>query len=208
MTAQRIPNALRAGILALFALTGTGAYIAQVEGQKDIERTEYVQAVAADDSTDMAIKIAMVMGSYYESSYKHIGTPYIDRLGKGQPMTVCNGITGRGVVAGKWYSPADCYALEKGRYIRSAQYARANLKLWDFYTDIQRATFIDFIHNKGETAFLNSTMRAKANNGDITGACRENVRWNKGTVSGLSVVLPGLKIRGDSNADLCEFGMV
>jgi hypothetical protein len=29
--------------------------------------------------------LALVMGSYYESSYKHIGKPYIDKLGKGHP---------------------------------------------------------------------------------------------------------------------------
>ena len=39
------------------------------------------------------------------------------------------------------------------------------------------------------------------------GACRENERWNRGTVRGVSVVLPGLKIRGDANSDLCANGL-
>ncbi len=48
-----------------------------------------------------------------------------------------------------------------------------------------------------------STMRAKANRGDLQGACRENPRWNRGTVAGVSTVLPGLQMRGDSNGEIC-----
>ena len=43
-------------------------------------RDEYVRAVATDPATSAAVKVAMVMGSYYESSGKHIGTPYVDKL--------------------------------------------------------------------------------------------------------------------------------
>ena len=34
-----------------------------------------------------------------------------------------------------------------------------------------------------------------------------NERWNRGTVRGVSVVLPGLKIRADANSDLCANGL-
>ena len=47
-------------------------------------------------------------------------------------------------------------------------------------------------------------MRRKANAGDLEGACRENPRWNKGTVKGVSTVLPGLQLRGDSNDEICR----
>lgn len=200
---SKVPSALRAGLLALFALTGGGMYVADV-GR---DGNEYIQAVAADTSASMAVKAAMVMGSYYESGYKHIGTPYVDKLGKGQPLTVCNGITGRGVVAGKWYSPAECYALEKGRYLESERIARNALTLWPTYTVLQQASFIDFIHNKGAGAFQSSTMLAMAQRGDIVAACRQNMRWNKGTVNGVLTVLPGLKVRADANAEICEYGL-
>ena len=75
------------------------------------------------------------------------------------------------------------------------------------YNDLQRAVFIDFIHNKGVGALTTSSLLRKANAGDVVGACRENPRWNKGTVNGLSVVLPGLKTRGDANGELCEVGL-
>ena len=146
----------------------------------------------------------MVLGHFYESSGKHIGTPYIDKLGKGAPLTVCNGITGAGVIAGKWYSPGECYQLEKGRYLQSERAAQRLLAYWPSYDAFVQGTFIDFLHNKGEANFSTSTMRRKANAGDLVGACLENPRWNKGTVKGVSTVLPGLQGRGDSNDEICR----
>lgn len=74
-------------------------------------------------------------------------------------------------------------------------------------TVLQRASFADFVFNKGAGAFVTSTYRRKLLAGDTVGACRENERWNRGTVRGVSVVLPGLKIRGDANSDLCANGL-
>ncbi len=78
------------------------------------------------------------------------------------------------------------------------------LTYWATYDPLAQATFIDFVHNKGGDALAGSTMRRKANAGDLHGACKENERWNRGTVKGVSTVLPGLKIRGDANADICS----
>ena len=209
---SRVPNALRTGLMALAVLTaGGGGYVAlereQAAAQAMAERNQYIQAVAADAGTSQAVKIAMVMGSYYESSYRHIGAPYVDKLGKGQPLTVCNGITGRAVVAGRYYTPADCYALERSRYLAAERTAMGMFRLWTTYTPLQQAVFIDFIHNKGEGALYTSTLLRKANAGDVVGACRENPRWNRGTVNGVSVVLPGLQGRGDANGEICEAGL-
>lgn len=200
-------------VLALAMLTGGGgAFYAQHQGE--VARAEvqaaaadpYVQAVARDVSTSDAVKIAMLMGHLYESSGKHVGTPYIDKLGRGQPLTVCNGITGAGVVAGKWYTPADCYELEKGRYLQAERAAKRLFAYWASYDAITQATFLDFIHNKGDGALAASTMLRKANAGDVQGACRENPKWNKGTVNGVLTVLPGLKDRADTNAGFCIDG--
>ena len=205
---SRVPRQLKAGIVAVLALSGSGAGLYYLD-QAATERTRdaYVQAVARDTSTSHAVKVAMVMGSYYESSYKHIGTPYVDKLGKGQPLTVCNGITGAQVVPGRYYTPADCYRLERARYVSNEAHLKDTLPKWDSYTVLQQATFIDFLHNKGSGAFDGSTMRRKLLAGDVVGACRENVRWNRGTVNGALTVLPGLKVRADANAELCEGGL-
>ena len=209
---SRVPNALRVGLMALAALmAGGGGYMVaerdQFDAQAMAEQNEYIRAVATDPGTSDAAKIAMVMGSYYESSYRHIGRPYIDQLGKGAPLTVCNGITGPHVVAGRYYSAAECYGLEKARYLASEAAAKRLFRFWDRYTALQQAVFIDFIHNKGEAALAASTLLRKANAGDVIGACRENPRWNRGTVNGVSVVLPGLRSRGDANGEICEEGL-
>lgn len=204
----RIPKPLQAALAAMLASVsvGGGVYLVQQE-QTSKAQTEYLQTVAADTSTSDAIKLAMVLGSYYESSFRHIGTPYVDKLGKGQPLTVCNGITGNGVVAGRYYTPADCYRLELGRYLEAEAFLAKGVPTYSAANVLQQATFLDFIHNKGTGAFATSTMRRKLLAGDFIGACRENEKWTRGTVGGVKVVLPGLKLRGGANSDLCAEGL-
>ena len=204
----RIPKPLQAALAAMLATMGAGGgvYLAEQERTSQLQ-TEYLRTVAADTSTSDAIKLAMVLGSYYESSFRHIGTPYVDKLGKGQPLTVCNGITGAGVVAGRYYTPADCYRLEVGRYKEAEAFLAKSVPTYSAANVFQQAVGLDFIHNKGAGAFATSTYRRKWVAGDTVGACRENERWNRGTVRGVSVVLPGLKIRGDANSDLCANGL-
>lgn len=203
---SRVPTQLRNSLGALLILigAGSGAYFVSEEAQEEAARNEYVQAVAADPQVSDAIRIAMVMASFYESSNRHIGTPYADKNGKGQPLTVCAGITGPEVVAGRYYTPADCYRMEKRRYLRYEVVAAQQLIYWASYDPFQKATFLDFLHNKGDGALAGSTMRALANAGDLIGACRQNPRWNRGTVKGVSTVLPGLQVRGDSNDEICR----
>lgn len=207
---SKIPSQLRNSLGALLLIMGVGGggyymdQAATAEAQRVAQQNQYIQAVAADPDVSHAVRIAMVMGAYYESSNRHIGTPYIDKLGKGQPLTVCNGITGKEVIAGKWYSPARCYQLEKGRYQQAERAAARQLAYWASYDAFAQATFIDFLHNKGEGNFSTSTMRRKANAGDLVGACRENPRWNKGTVKGCRPFCRGLQLRGESNDEICR----
>lgn len=202
---SKVPKWLvgRLAALVIGASLGGATYWASQTTDEAL-RDEYVQAVARDPATSPGVKVAMVMGAYYESSGKHIGTPYVDKLGKGQPLTVCNGITGQGVVAGRYYTPGDCYVLERKRYLSSEREAKALLRYWAEYDPFVQGTFIDFAHNKGAANLETSTMRRKANAGDLVGACRENPRWNRGTVRGVSTVLPGLQLRGESNDEICR----
>lgn len=206
MMESKVPPWLVSRLAALVltaGLAGGGVFMAGHVTDAAL-RDQYVQAVASDTATSPAVKIAMVMGSYYESSSKHIGTPYVDKLGKGQPLTVCNGITGAGVMAGRYYTPAACYQLELGRYLQAERDAERLLVYWVAYDPFVQGSFIDFVHNKGAAALTTSTMRRKANAGDLVGACRENPRWNKGTVNGVSTVLPGLQLRGSANDEICR----
>ena len=206
---SKVPKLLRASLVALALLTGAGgAYLADEAATREAQSNEYIQAVATDPEVSGAIRVAMVMAYFYESSNRHIGTPYVDKLGKGQPLTVCNGLTGREVIAGKWYSPAECFSLEKRRYMEYEVAAKRLFTGWVGFTVFQQAVFLDFLHNKGQGNLQSSTLLRDANSGNVIKACRENVRWNRGTVDGVSTVLPGLKIRGDSNAELCERGLI
>ena len=204
----RIPKPLQAALAAMIASMGAGGgvYLAEQERTSQLQ-TEYLQTVAADTSTSDAIKLAMVLGSYYESSFRHIGTPYVDKLGKGQPLTVCNGITGAGVVAGRYYTPADCYRLEVGRYKEAEAFLAKSVPTYSAANVLQKATYLDFVHNVGAAAFSGSTMRRKLLAGDMIGACRENEKWVYGTINGAKVALPGLVIRRNANSDLCANGL-
>ncbi|MFA5386817.1 MAG: endolysin [Candidatus Paceibacterota bacterium] len=203
----RVPVKLSAGISALLILIGSGGkMVYDAQTTAELMQHEYIQAVAGDAQTSEAVKVAMVMGSYYESSYRHIGTPYIDRMGKGQPLTVCNGITGAGVVAGVRYAPQDCYRLERGRYLDYERTLRQDVPAWAHLGALQQAVFMDFLHNKGEAKWRTSTMRRLLLAGDVDGACRQNERWTRGTVDGVSTVLPGLVARANANTDLCLEG--
>ena len=154
-----------------------------------------------------AVLLAMELGSHFESSGRHIGTPYVDKLGKGQPLTVCNGVTGPGVVAGRTYTPDDCKRLELPRYLEAERQARAALRHWSAYNVWVRASFIDMVYNLGPSALDGTTIARLANAGDLDGACAQMPRWVRGTVAGQKVTLPGLVDRRATTAELCaEWG--
>ena len=154
-----------------------------------------------------AVVLAMEIGAHYESSGKHIGAPYIDKIGKGQPLTVCNGITGKGVVAGRYYTPEDCRALELPRYREAERQAAAALRHWHSYNVWVQASFIDMVFNLGPSVLSGTTIVRLANAGNLPGACEQMSRWVKGTVGGQSVTLPGLVDRRNTTRELCaEWG--
>lgn len=163
--------------------------------------------VATRDAPSPAVLLAMEIGAYYESGGRHIGTPYVDKLGKGQPWTVCNGVTGPEVVPGKYYTPEDCERLELPRYLEAERQAASALRHWDSYNDFVKASFIDMVFNLGPAALQGTTIQRLANAGDLAGACAQMPRWVYGTVNGRKVVLQGLVNRRATTAELCaEWG--
>ena len=108
--------------------------------------------VAVDQSAipSPEVQLAIEIGAHYESSGRHIGKPYIDKLGKGQPLTVCNGVTGPEVVAGRYYTPADCKRLELPKYLAAEKAAKRLFTRWGSYNIWVRASIIDMIYNLGE----------------------------------------------------------
>ncbi len=164
-------------------------------------------AYVASQQPSAEVLLAMELGAHFESSGRHIGTPYVDRLGRGQPLTVCNGITGPEVVAGRQYSREDCKRLELPRYLQAERDAKRLFVHWATYNVWVRASILDMIYNLGVQAVADSSMRRLANAGDLVGACAQMPRWVYGTVAGQRARLPGLVDRRDTTRELCaEWG--
>ena len=163
-----------------------------------------IRNAAEQEQTSVSITLAMELGSHFESSGRHIGTPYVDKVGKGQPLTVCNGVTGPEVVAGRYYTKTDCMRLELPMYLAAEAAAKRMFRHWSTYNVWVQASLIDMIYNLGEAQVAGSTMRALANAGDLDGACAQMPRWVRGTVNGKSAVLAGLVDRRGTTAELCS----
>ncbi len=154
-----------------------------------------------------AVVLAREIGAYYESSGRHIGTPYVDKIGKGHPLTVCNGVTGPDVKAGKKYSPDECKAMELRKYAEAEKFAKRTFVNWGAYNVWVQASILDMLYNTGPAALNGSTLVRLANSGDLVGACEQMPRWVYGTVNGRKTRLAGLAERRDTTRELCaEWG--
>ncbi|THJ30930.1 lysozyme, partial [Lampropedia aestuarii] len=128
---SKIPASLKQRLLvAAFSLSAAGGY-----------------AVYEASQPSAAVQLAHEIGAHYESSGRHIGTPYVDTLGKGRPWTVCNGVTGPDVIAGKTYTREECKALELKILQRSEKAAKRMFAHWDDYNVWVQASIIDMLYN-------------------------------------------------------------
>lgn len=200
---------LRNAIFAVLGALGIGTGVVVVT-LNDTE-SEYLRIISEDTETSTAAKLAMVLGAYYESSFNVRLTPYVDKVGKGQPLTVCNGVTDVAMPVGfplidpaRTYTLQECYAIERTLYRGYETKIRFYVPAYDTHTVWQQATYMDFVHHFGLGAFATSTLRKKANAGDPEGACLEHMKWKYTTLpSGAKVVLAGLEKRANSNAEIC-----
>lgn len=163
--------------------------------------------IAAPKTPSPEVQLAMELGAHFESSGRHIGTPYIDRNGKGQPLTVCAGVTGSEVVAGRYYTPDDCKRLELQKYREAERLAIRAFSHWDDYNIWVRASFIDLAYNVPDALNRGTTLMRLANNNDLQAACMQMPRWVFGTVNGAKMRLTGLIYRRNTTRELCaEWG--
>ena len=187
---SKVPAVLRSKLLQVAMGFAVGA-------------TTYV-AIDQPAKPSQAVQLAMELGAHYESSGRHIGVPYVARLGAGQPLTVCNGVTGPEVVAGRYYSKEDCYRLELPKYLEAERAAKRLFKHWAAYNHWVQASFLDMLYNLGEAKVAGSSLLRLANAGDLEAACAQMPRWVRGTVNGQSVALPGRVDRRTTTAELCR----
>lgn len=118
-------------------------------------------------------------------------------------LTVCYGST-MDVQRGKKYSLAECRArLDKDMLAAIDAVDRCVPGL----PENVLAAFGDAVYNIGPKIACDtkrSTAARLLKAGDIPGACAQLSRWNKATVAGVVVELPGLTARRAKERALCE----
>lgn len=141
------------------------------------------------------LAVAGAVTSTYEGSPP---AAYMDRLPLNPTPTACEGHTGPDVQVGKVYSAEQCAAwkhadLLKAAYgVKGCVFAPMTINQWGAYTDLA--------YNIGITAFCRSSVAAKANAGDVAGACRAISLY----VYAGGRKLPGLVKRRAADRALCE----
>ena len=115
-------------------------------------------------------------------------------------LTVCYGHTGKDVQAKKRYTLEECKFLladDMNEAIDTVERCHPGLP------ENVLAAFGDAVFNLGPKVACNSTASKYLALGEIESACRELPRWNKASVAGVLVPLPGLTKRRNAEMALC-----
>lgn len=145
-----------------------------------------------------AVTVAVPMGSYYEGVFP---TGYADPVGI---PTECIGETGPGVRVGvQRYTWDECVARYAPRLARVWDGGLATCIRQDV-TIPQGAALISWADNVGVAAACRSTLVRLLNAGaEPAQWCAQLSLWNKGTILGIKIVLPGLAKRRASERAMC-----
>lgn len=194
------PKTLTASIGAVIIAAAGGGYwfVDRLPGN------EYLRMIADDQTTSLAVKVAMTESFYFESSNKLRQKPYVAPEGN---VTVCNGLTaatiGR-IDRNKTYSVGECYQLERRLFVKyEGDLARMHGN-WNTANPLQQASLMDFVHNAGIGNYQASTMRRLFDAGEYEASCSQNPRWVYATINGVKKILAGLVARRNANENLCK----
>lgn len=141
-----------------------------------------------------AMAIATVFLGGKDGVEGRVYEPYKDVAGV---WTVCDGITGAGVVQGKHYTDRECDSLlwQRVRQVKAQVDPLVKVPLGEY----QRAALYSFTYNVGIGSFSKSTLLKRLNAGDQEGACNELRRW----VYAGGVKWKGLLNRREMEQSLC-----
>ena len=138
-----------------------------------------------------AAALAVSTVAFYEGTVQRT---YRDPIGI---ITACTGHTGPELQMGQTFTREQCDDMLAKDLL---QHAAALDCIKTPLADGQKAAFLSFAFNVGNSAFCGSTLVRKANVGDMRGACAELSRW---TLAG-GRELPGLVKRRAAERALCE----
>ena len=141
-----------------------------------------------------AVTMVLPVVLLYEGT---VHSTYKDPIGI---VTVCTGHTGPELRMGQRYTKEQCETM---LYDDLLKHADALNCIKTPLADNQKAAFLSFAFNVGNSAFCKSTLVRKANAGDLMGACAELSRW---VIAG-GRELPGLVKRRAAERQLCEKGL-
>lgn len=134
---------------------------------------------------------------------KHEGRRYEAYKDVGGVLTVCDGHTGSDIIADKVYTDEECDDIFVRDIVKAERYVDMYIQPAEPLPSKTKAAFISFTYNVGPANLKASTLRRKANAGDLQGACRELSRW----VYVKRVKIKGLVNRRISERALCMEGI-
>ncbi len=151
--------------------------------------------VTASIATDGSVAVRHVAGPQYLRAYLDaVGVP-----------TACDGIT-KGVRLGQRYTEAQCATLLEAELIVHAEGVIACVPQL-YGRDHQAPAAVSLAYNIGVIGFCGSTAAKLFRAGRWREGCVAFAPWNKGTVRGRKVLLPGLVKRRARETALCLAGL-
>jgi lysozyme len=114
-------------------------------------------------------------------------------------LTVCFGST-KNVIKNRYYTLDECKLRLSDDMLEAVD---AVEKCHPNLPENVHAAFADAVFNIGPKVACNSTASKYLAVGDYEAACKELPRWNKTTIAGVLVPLPGLTKRRNAEMQLC-----
>ena len=141
--------------------------------------------IAAGLSSTMVVAAITQIIPYEGQNVNHSGEhiSYVDMVGV---ATACWGLTGKDmygnkIVPGTKYTQDEC---EKSLAEELTKFnATVNKSIKTEMKPYEEIAYTSLAWNIGQGAFSNSTLVKKHNSGDVVGACREILKWNRATFS-------------------------
>lgn len=126
-------------------------------------------------------------------------TAYLDKIAKPPVWTVCYGET-LGIKPGMKFTVKQCEDMLYARVQKDFDKPLSQcFAAWTSKPAYWRAAVISWAYNVGTGAACNSTLRKKADAGDLKGACQELLKWDKAGGKRIK----GLALRRSRELEVC-----